>query len=252
MECTRVFVRCSCCRAQSSRPVRDTRAAMERPMRRSVLLERIAQQQAQVKALRRLETMARHAAYRSKRLRHRAAAPATLLVYQQALLLNCAEEEAVLLRAALRIRGEARDDSGGIAAVATTGVSASDAGHPRHHVIGRRGAGRLAAIRCLAAQYIAETRVAMWLATCNVRGVAPVTSDLVAELCRQWPDAGVSSQSLHLLARLRFASGPRRKWARRFRLRWRVTWRRLAARSELPASTQAAKACSYVPKGPFL
>ena len=103
----------------------------------------------------------------------------------------------------------------------------------------------MAAIRCLAAQYVAEARVAVWLATCNVRGVAPVTADLLAELCRQWPDAGVSPESLHLLTRLRFTPAARRKWARHFRLRWRVTWRRLAARSELPAAAQAAKAVFF-------
>ena len=215
---------------------------MERRSRRSVLLERIALQRSQVLAIRRLETMARHAVYRRKRRMQQPAAPATLLVYRQALSLGCTAEDAVLLRAALRIRGEARDEGVGVASASTVADSSSDTGRPRHHDAGRRGARRLAAVRCLAAQYVAEARVAVWLATCNVRGVAPVTADLVAELCRQWPDAGVSPESLHLLTRPRFTPAARRKWARHFRLRWRVTWRRLAARSELPAAAQAAKA----------
>ena len=172
---------------------------MERPLRRSVLLERIALQRSQALAIRRLETMARHAVYRRKRRVQQPAAPATLLVYRQALSLGCAAEDAVLLRAALRIRGEARDEGVGVASASTVADSSSDTGRPRHHDAGRRGARRLAAVRCLAAQYVAEARVAVWLAACNVRGVAPVTADLVAELCRQWPDAGVSPESLRLL-----------------------------------------------------
>ena len=96
-------------------------------------------------------------------------------------------------------------------------------------------------MKCLAAQYVAETRVAMWLATCNVRGVAPSTADALSELVRQWPAQAASESSAELLRRLRFVRSARRRWAHHFRLRWRATWRRLPARSELNAVSEALK-----------
>ena len=75
------------------------------------------------------------------------------------------------------------------------------------------------------------------MATCNVRGVAPSTVDIIGELVRQWPSHAVSAQS-----RVRFQRSARRRWAQHFRLRWRVRWRRLSARSELSAVPEAQKA----------
>jgi hypothetical protein len=83
------------------------------------------------------------------------------------------------------------------------------------------------------------------LATCNVRGVAPSTADAFSELVRQWPAEAASESSAELLRRLRFVRSARRRWAHHFRLRWRVTWRRLPARSELNVASEVLKAVLF-------
>jgi hypothetical protein len=211
--------------------------------RRSQLLRHVQRLGKHVQCIRRQETMARHAVYRRKCATSREGAPVKVEVYRQAMALGCSDEESVLLRAALRIRGEATMPLAG--AMGQRGEASDGQDHVGAHgsmaSIGIRRA-RGAAVSFLGAQYLCETRVVIWMATCNVRGVAPSTIDIIGELVRQWPSNAVSAQSIEWLRRVRFVRSARRRWAQHFRLRWRVRWRRLSARSELSAVPEAQKA----------
>ena len=163
---------------------------------RSSLLHRVAIHAQRVATLRRLEVMARHAAYRSRVATRRAAVPVTELVYCVAVALRCSAGEAVLLKAALGIRGEARAPAQRTAGDVAEGVQKAphSAADFRARVAPRTR--RRRALQCFGARYFAEARVATWPAMCNVRGVAPCARDLVEELRRRWPDDGVMSMSL--------------------------------------------------------
>jgi hypothetical protein len=88
-----------------------------------------------------------------------------------------------------------------------------------------------------AAQLLAELRVAAWLRAANDRGVAPSRSKLVIELLRGWPSAADGARAHARATALRTRQGLCRHWARPFRVRWAVTWRRRPARGDLDAAT---------------
>ena len=81
-----------------------------------------------------------------------------------------------------------------------------------------------------AGRLIAELRVLGFLADANARGVAMATAQLAALLRQAWPRATLGSKSLRFLLRLRHVPRARESWARQFRNRWDVRWRRLPLR----------------------
>ena len=82
---------------------------------------------------------------------------------------------------------------------------------------------------------VAEARLAMWLATVNSQGVAVSAAQLVARLRILWPPAARGWQCDAFLARIRQWPRRRKAYAKTFRLRWGVSWRRLPSRANLDA-----------------
>ena len=80
---------------------------------------------------------------------------------------------------------------------------------------------------------VAEARLAMWLVSVNTQGVAVNTAQLVAKLRALWPPAARGWQCDAFLARVRQWPRRRKAYAKTFRLRWGVTWRRLPSRANL-------------------
>ena len=82
---------------------------------------------------------------------------------------------------------------------------------------------------------VAKARVAMWLVSVNSPGVAVSTAQLVARLRVLWPPAARGWQRDAFLARARQWPRRRKAYAKTFRLRWGVAWRRLPSRANLDA-----------------
>jgi hypothetical protein len=80
---------------------------------------------------------------------------------------------------------------------------------------------------------VAEARLAMWLVTVNSQGVAVSTAQLVARLRMLWPPAARGWQCEAFLARVRQWPRRRKAYAKTFRARWGVSWRRLPSRANL-------------------
>lgn len=92
------------------------------------------------------------------------------------------------------------------------------------------------------AQLAAESKAASWLTEANERGVAPHVHQLLAEFRRSWPAAGRSGCSQGFLLRLRHKPVACKGWAKQFRRRWHVTFRRLPARPHLTPEEMNQKA----------
>ena len=82
--------------------------------------------------------------------------------------------------------------------------------------------------RQAAYDYLAEARLHEWLLKQNYdTGVAPSTQELVTEYVRLWPHSGVPGiRNTALLVFSPHASF-KRKWAQRWRCRWKVSHRKL-------------------------
>jgi len=98
-----------------------------------------------------------------------------------------------------------------------------------------------------AGRLIAELRVLGFLADANARGVALSTAQLAALLRQAWPRATLGSKSLRFLLRLRHVPRARESWARQFRSRWDVRWRRLPLRPLLQPDEVRRRAGGSVP-----
>ena len=81
-----------------------------------------------------------------------------------------------------------------------------------------------------AGRLIAELRVLGFLAEATARGVAVSTPHLAALLRRAWPLVALGHRARKFLLRLRDLPRVREAWARQFRVRWDVRWRRLPMR----------------------
>ena len=81
-----------------------------------------------------------------------------------------------------------------------------------------------------AGRLIAELRVLGFLAEANARGVAVSTFHLAALLRKAWPLVTLGHQARKFLLQLRHLPRVREAWARQFRLRLDVRWRRLPMR----------------------
>ena len=82
---------------------------------------------------------------------------------------------------------------------------------------------------------IAEARTALWLLSANAAGAAVSAASLVDKLREAWPAAARTWRSDVLLQRLRLWPQRRKAYAKAFRRRWDVGWRRLPARVDIPA-----------------
>ena len=96
-----------------------------------------------------------------------------------------------------------------------------------------RGGARL---RFLVSLVLAESRVALWLVRANTRGVAVSSAQLSSWLRAAWPSRGWSWNSERFLIRLRQLTHLRKQFAKAFRRRWGIRWRRLPARAEFVAA----------------
>ncbi len=96
-----------------------------------------------------------------------------------------------------------------------------------------RGGARL---RFLVSLALAESRVALWLVRANTRGVAVSSAQLSSCLRAAWPSRGRSWNSERFLIRLRQLTHLRKQFAKAFRRRWGIRWRRLPARAEFVAA----------------
>ena len=81
-----------------------------------------------------------------------------------------------------------------------------------------------------AGRLIAELRVLGFLAEANARGVAVSTPHLAALLRKAWPSVTLGHRARKFLLRLRHLPRVREAWAKQFRVRWDVRWRRLPMR----------------------
>jgi hypothetical protein len=99
-------------------------------------------------------------------------------------------------------------------------------------------AGRPRGVLChRAACLIAEAQTLEWLLTANARGVAPSAAALLVQMRAHWPAACRDARYLRYFFRLRHIATARKNWARRFRARWGVSWKRLPARADVPPDT---------------
>ena len=76
--------------------------------------------------------------------------------------------------------------------------------------------------------FIAEARLHTWVEQQNYQtGLAPTSEELIHEYARAWPHSGVPG--IQNTARFLLSSKPwaRRKWAQRWRRRWKVSHRKL-------------------------
>ena len=100
-----------------------------------------------------------------------------------------------------------------------------------------------------AANLVAEVRCLTWLMQHNMRVVTVLSSQLICRFRRFWPAACRSRRSFSLLLRLRHMKAQRAQWARSFRRRWHVGWRRLHHAMLLPPEEAAARAGGSRPSG---
>ena len=91
-------------------------------------------------------------------------------------------------------------------------------------------------MRFLVSLVLAESRVALWLARANTSGVAVSSAQLSSCLRAAWPPRGRSWNSERFLIRLRQLTHLRKQFAKAFRRRWGIRWRRLPARAEFVAA----------------
>ena len=107
---------------------------------------------------------------------------------------------------------------------------------------------------------IAEARTALWLLSANAAGAAVSAASLVDKLRESWPAAARTWRSDVLLQRLRLWPQRRKAYAKAFRRRWDVGWRRLPARVDIPAEELLRRVpggkkktgCGFQKWGPFL
>jgi hypothetical protein len=98
-------------------------------------------------------------------------------------------------------------------------------------IAGRGGARLLVRL----GRIVAEAWLAMWLAVVNTQGVAISASHLVARLRTLWPTDARGWQCDAFLARIRQWPRRRKAYAKTFRARWGVSWRRLPSRANMDA-----------------
>lgn len=82
---------------------------------------------------------------------------------------------------------------------------------------------------------IAEARTALLLLAANAAGAAVSAASLIDKMRESWPAAARTWRSHVLLQRLRLWPQRRKAYAKAFRRRWDVGWRRLPARVDIPA-----------------
>ena len=105
-------------------------------------------------------------------------------------------------------------------------------------------------VRAEASRLVAEGRLVRWLREQNHKGVAPSCDTLVHQLAVLWRLEERVPQSQALLQKLRRDEAARKKWGRRFREFWHITWRKLPARA--PMTDEKVSVRAGAPRSPLV
>ena len=89
--------------------------------------------------------------------------------------------------------------------------------------------------------FVAEYHTTLWLLSQNNKGIAVPSPALLRFYLAQWERPATSAECYDHLQRIQ-RQHYERKWLHSFRKRWNVMWRRLPARSPLPADEARRKA----------
>ena len=213
--------------------------------RRAVLQAQLAASEAELRALRRTEQIARQTVYRA---RVQAVEVLSCHVRLAATLLHVSGAGAALVSEFLEQqyqradgRAHSRDDVEPMiehgSVYASCFIEAAEA------VLASPGNERSL---FLAGRFLAEHRTFQWLVETNSRGVAPNTQRLCMQFHSSWPRNMMTLHSRWFLHRLLYSRLTRRRWATLFRRKWCVRWRRLSARADLEAEEIRKRARSPV------
>ena len=203
--------------------------------RRAVLQAQLAAGEAEVRALRRTEHIARQTIYRA---RVQAVEVLSCHVRLAATLLHVSGAGASLVTEFLEQqyrRGDGRAHSReDIEPMVMRGSVCSPCFiELAETVLGSPGNERSL---FLAGRFLAERRTFQWLVEANSRGVAPDTQRVCVQFHSFWPRNLMTLRSRWFLRRLLYHRLARRRWATLFRRKWCVRWRRLfSARADLEA-----------------
>lgn len=93
-----------------------------------------------------------------------------------------------------------------------------------------------------AAFFIAERYLYQWLVDCNVKGIAPTTSVCFEHLVVFWPDSSRGDKMQGWFAEAGSQERKREMWARRFRRRWAIKYKKLPQHAPLSDTSISRKA----------
>ena len=206
------------------------------------LKSQVAEAAALVRSVRQAATDARRLATRRAACRRSRALPSKYLLLGAIARLMVDDLTVLMLVCCLLWRRWARDPQNLFANAASAALHTCAAepwrAAARDALRGRGGARLQFRLGLL----IAEARVALWLLEQNVSGVAVTTATAVARLQAAWPSEHASWLADRFLNRVQASPRSRKAYAKAFRRRWTISWRRLPARADMQLDELLQKA----------
>jgi hypothetical protein len=120
--------------------------------------------------------------------------------------------------------------------------------HLRGCALGALGGSPDATLVFGSALRVAELRAAVWLRRANAAGVAASRAQLLTAFRRGWPPAALGMRAERFLDALKERPLFARRVAQQFRRRFHVTWRRMAARGDVPEALAQQRAAPSAKK----